>query len=97
MSKKIDTQAMLTLQKGVKLICVAQTSYPNEIKGGKVYVFEGYDETNIPKNKQNAVMTWYSDGPIWTPEKYEEIRYEFMLVKLEGIEKPQRLKDFDII
>ena len=97
MSNKIDIQAMLKLQKGAKVICVIDTTTPNPIKGGKVYVFEGYDETNVPKNKQNAVMTWYPDKPLWTPERYEEIRYDFMMIRLEGVDKPQRLKEFDII
>jgi hypothetical protein len=60
-------------------------------------LFLGYDESNVPKNKQNAVMTWYPDAPIWTPEVYEGIREQFMMVRLEGVNKHQWLKNFEVI
>lgn len=87
---------MLSLTKGTKLIC-RDEQMPNRgtIKGQE-YIFAGYDESYIPKNKQNAVMTWYPDRPIWTEEEYVGIRYKFMAINLEGVESFQWLKDFDI-
>jgi len=97
MNKKIDIQAMMTLQNGCKLICIVDNDSNRELKYGSVYIFEGYDDSIVPKNRQNAVMTWYPDRPQWTPERYEIIRYEFMRVKLEGIEVPVMLKFLDIL
>lgn len=95
MSKKIDIQAMMSLQKGCKLICIEDNN--KALKYGSVYIFEGYDDGIVPINRQNSVMTWYPDKPQWTPERYEMIRYQFMRVKLEGIEVPVMLKFFDIV
>ena len=81
---------------GTKLKCKQIYSTTSGLEVGKEYKFLGYDEHLIPKNKQNAVMTWYPDKPIWTPEDYEHIRQKFMMVKLEGIEKPQWLRDFKL-
>ena len=97
MSKKIDIKAMMSLQTGSKIICVSEQSPKRGTKYGSVYVFEGYDDSTIPKNRQNAVMTWYPDKPIWTPEEYENIRYQFMSIRLEGVEGHQWLKDFNIL
>ena len=82
---------------GTKLKCARNYSSPTQTEIGKEYTFLGYDESNVPKNRQNAVMTWYPDKPIWTPEQYEEIREQFMMVKLEGVKDPQWLKNFEVI
>lgn len=82
---------------GTKLRCKEVPFPKTGVEVGKEYSFAGYDETQIPLNKQNAVMTWYPDGPIWTPEEYEHIREKFMMVRLEGVEKPQWLHQFDVI
>jgi len=97
MSKKVDILAMLALQKGCKLICIEDCGSSKGLKYGSTYIFDEYDESLVPKNKQNAIMTWYPDKPLWTPERYEIIRYEFMRIKLVGIEEPMMLKFFDII
>jgi hypothetical protein len=94
MSKKIDIKAMMSLQNGCKLICIEDNK---ALKYGSVYKFEGYDDSIVPKNRMNAVMSWYPDRPQWTPERYEVIRYEFMRVKLEGVEVPVMLKFLDIL
>ena len=82
---------------GTKLRCKMVTHPNSGIEEGREYTFLGYDENQVPKNKQNAVMTWYPDAPIWTPEEYEYIREKFMMVNLEGVEGPQWLSNFDII
>jgi hypothetical protein len=89
-----QTEKKLNMLKGTKLVCTDnQTPQTGTVKD-KEYVFVAYDETSVPKNRQNAVMTWYPDKPIWTPEQYAKIRYRFMQIKLEGVEKPQWLRDF---
>jgi len=82
---------------GTKLKCKQVHSTTSDLEVGKEYKFLGYDEHLIPKNKQNAVMTWYPDKPIWTPEEYVHIREKFMLVKLEGVKEPQYLNLFEVI
>lgn len=82
---------------GTKLKCANNHTTLSQVEIGKDYIFLGYDDSNVPKNRQNAVMTWYPDRPIWTPEAYEEIREKFMMIKLEGISEPQWLRNFEII
>ena len=82
---------------GTKLKCKEINNPNSNLEIGKEYTFLGYDEHEIPKNKQNAVMTWYPDSPIWTPEQYERIREKFMMIKVEGLDAPQWLSNFDII
>ena len=44
---------------GTRLKCISNEGRINDIQIGDEYVFKGYDESQIPKNRQNAVMTWY--------------------------------------
>jgi hypothetical protein len=82
---------------GTKLRC-KEAHLPNaNVEVGKEYTFLGYDENQIPKNKQNAVMTWYPDKPIWTSEEYDHIREKFMMIKLEGVTHSQWLSHFEVI
>lgn len=97
MENKIDITAMLTLQKGCKLVCFEGDYTNKNVKKGEVYVFEGFDDSIVPKNRENAVMAWYPDRPLWTPERYEFIRYNFMRIKLEGVETPVMLKFFELV
>ena len=84
----------LKLTKGVSLVC--STNPNKEIELNTSYKFIGYDERNVPVNDHSAIMTWYTSRPIWSPEEYEKIKYNFMMIKLEGINEPQWLKNFDI-
>lgn len=84
----------MTLVKGTKVVCVDNP--PTEIDVNTPYTFLGYDTSAVPKNDLNATMTWYPSRPIWSPEDYEAIKYKFMRIRLEGIEKSQRLADFDV-
>lgn len=82
---------------GTRLVCISTDGSLKATEVGKEYIFDGYNEEQIPKNKQNAVMTWYPDRPIWTPEEYEDIRAKFMQINLVGVDRPQQLKNFKII
>jgi hypothetical protein len=94
MNYKIEPDVMLRLQKGCKLICLYDYQ---GLKSGLTYTFESYDDSIVPKNRENAVMAWYPDKPLWTPERYEFIRYNFMRIKLEGVETPVMLKFFELV
>ena len=85
---------MMNLTNGVRLVCLTNPSKGVELN--TPYTFIGYEKRNVPVNDYNATMTWYKSKPIWSPEEYEQICYNFMMVKLEGIAEPQWLKDFDL-
>jgi len=87
-------KTLMTLTKGAKVVCLNNPT--SEVDVNTPYTFIGYDVSNVPKNDYSATMTWYPSKPIWSPEEYEKIRYKFMMIKLDGISKPQWLKDFDI-
>lgn len=92
----VKTMNLMSLTKGTTLCC---KNNPNEKEGIELntpYTFLCYDSSQIPINNYKSCMSWYPDKPIWTPEQYEEIRFKFMRIKLEGIEKTQWLKDFKI-
>lgn len=97
MNKENNIEKMLSLKKGDMLVCTDNQTNSRGTKQGSVYVFENYDDSLVPINQKNAIMTWYPDGPIWSPEEYELIKYQFMTIKLEGVEKHQWLKDFIIL
>lgn len=82
---------------GTKLRCREKSNSPNSTEIGKEYSFVAYIDSEVPKNCQNAVMTWYPNKPIWTDQEYEKIREQFMQVKLAGVSSPQWLRDFDVI
>lgn len=89
-----NTSELMTFVKGVKVICVSNPT--KDIDVNTPYTFLGYDTSIVPANDLHITMTWYPSRPIWTPEEYEAIKYKFMLIKLDGVEKPQRLIDFEI-
>lgn len=82
---------LLNIPKGSLLTCINCSS---DIKIDQNYILIDYDNSLVPKNNYNAVMSWYSDKPIWTLEEYENICLKFMRIKLDGIENLQWLKDF---
>jgi hypothetical protein len=84
----------MTLVKGARVVCV--NNPPKEIDVNTPYTFLGYDTSGVPANDLNATMSWYPSRPIWSDEDYEKIKFKFMQIKLEGVEKSQRLCDFDI-
>ena len=92
----MNEQKLMNLVKGTKLICDKNLFDSKELELDKEYIFLGYDSSNIPVNNYSATMTWYPDKPIWSPEDYERIKFNFMMVILSGIEKPQPLKYFKI-
>ena len=85
---------LMNLKRGTQLRCLYGSLSSNDVKPNHKYKLIGYVTTSIPKNNYSATMSWYPDKPIWSDEEYEEIRYKFMMIRLEGIEKPQWLRDF---
>lgn len=89
-------ESLMSLTKGTTICCGNNSNEKEGVELNTLYCFECYDSSQIPMNNYQACMSWYPNKPIWTPEEYEEIRFKFMRVKLEGIEKLQWLKDFDM-
>lgn len=96
-SSKNRMNSKLTMPTGTRLKCKADRLTTTGVETGKEYTFVEYDKRNVPVNDYSATMTWYPSRPIWTPEAYEAIQEKFMMVKLEGVEESQWLKDFEVV
>ena len=96
MDTKTLKEQLMNMQAGTKLVCVANGLNSKDLSVDSEYTFNKYKASSVPVNNYSATMSWYPNKPIWSDEEYEDIRFNFMQIEIDGIEHSHPLKYFKI-